>query len=1282
MQGPKTRATGKLTTLNTPGQVFEGEVGMADSIGICPVNPIPAYKIQGQIRNQAADFVLDTGAAVTLVRKELWELSKLQGMELEEWNGKQLVGVEGTPLHVCGIAQVQISLGGRCFQSQVVIVSGLTADAILGLDFLEANGCTINLGKKTLHFQDCNLSLSLDTSIQSSPTTVRVAVVSTLQVPAYSEMEVMAKVEKPSVPGLWAVEGETDQIMVAHAVVDASAHLIPVRLLNPSNKVVTLYNGKEIASLQPADEICGLGVAAVQPRADSEISKDKEEMLWEMVEAAGESLNGLEKEQLYCLLAKYADIFAACSSDLGRTDKVKHQIDTGSSAPIRQQVRRVPPARREEVKKLLKDMLAQDVIQPTNSPWASPVVLVRKKDGSTRFCVDYRKVNSITRKDAYPLPRIDDTLDTLSGSQLFSTLDLLSGYWQVEVDPKDREKTAFCTPDGLFEFRVMPFGLCNAPATFQRLMDTILAGLQWTNCLVYLDDIIILGKTFQEHLCNLRAVFDQIRSANLKLKPRKCILCRQSVQFLGHIVSREGVATDPSKTEKVANWPVPQNKREVQQFLGLASYYRRFVRDYATIAKPLHRLTEKNAPFKWTSASQEAFENLCQRLVSSPILAFPDCSKPFLLDTDASDSGIGAVLSQIQDDGTECVVAYASRVLSKPERRYCVTRRELLAVVVFIQHFRPYLLGNHFTLRTDHGSLRWLQNFKEPEGQLARWLEKLQEYTFTIEHRQGKKHGNADALSRLPCNQCGRDTHCPDLEEIPESTAICAVINTNQLGGWSPEEIRSQQLQDEVVGPALQAREKKCRPTRQFMKTQKPESRRLLQQYNQLIVKNGQLWRVFEDSRGTVLRHQLVVPTSLKTAVLRELHEGTASGHLGEEKTMSRLRERFYWSGQWNDVRDWCRTCAGCVTRKTAAPKQKAPLQTIPTSFPMQVVAMDILGPLPESESGNSYILVVGDYFTRWMEAYPIPNQEAKTVARIVTDEFFFRFSIPEQLHTDQGRQFESELILEICKSLNVRKSHTTPYHPQCDGLVERFNRTLLNMLSTSIKDHHFTWQEHIRPVCMAYNTSVQSTTGYTPFYLMFGREAKIPADIMFGTNTVSEQSPNEYAANLRSRLCASYDHVRKNLGTGHKRQKEFYDQRVHGEPYKEGDLVWLRSPVVPRGKSKKFHHPWTGPFKVIKCLSEVTYRIQSVSGRRRRIIVHFDRLKRCHPGTRLEVPEPPSSDAPPHQGALSLPFGTTLDVRDVADNPSPPDPAPAPQRRYPTRDRAAPDWLGSMVRH
>ena len=258
---------------------------------------------------------------------------------------------------------------------------------------------------------------------------------------------------------------------------------------------------------------------------------------------------------------------------------------------------------------------------------------------------DYRKVNSVTRKDAYPLPRIDDTLDTLAGSQLFSTLDLISGYWQVEVDSKDREKTAFCTPLGLFEFRVMPFGLCNAPATFQRLMDLVLAGLQWTSCLVYLDDVIIVGKTFEEHLLHLREVLIRLREAGLKLQPSKCSFCQKKVEFLGHIVSDKGVATDPAKTAQVAKWPTPSSQKEVQQFLGLASYYRRFVKDFATIAKPLHRLTEKTMDFKWTSECQSAFEELRRNLTAAPILAFPDFEKPFILDTDASDFGVGAVLS-------------------------------------------------------------------------------------------------------------------------------------------------------------------------------------------------------------------------------------------------------------------------------------------------------------------------------------------------------------------------------------------------------------------------------------------------------------------------------------------------------------------------------------------------------------------------------------------------------------------------------------------------------------
>ena len=516
---------------------------------------------------------------------------------------------------------------------------------------------------------------------------------------------------------------------------------------------------------------------------------------------------------------------------------------------------------------------------------------------------------------------------------------------------------------------------------------------------------------------------------------------------------------------------------------------------FASIAKPLHQLTEKTATFAWTSECESAFQEIRHRLTTAPVLAFPDYTRPFILDTDASDTGIGAVLSQILEEGGERVIVYGSRVLSKQERRYCVTRRELLAVVFFLQHFRPYLLGRPFLIRTDHGSLTWLSNFKEPEGQLARWLECMQEFNFTISHHPGQKHQNADCLSRMPCTQCGRENHGIDSPQeamaIGEQAPPGVTVRTPEhpvasvLTETSTTELHQKQLDDDPIGLLLSAIEKGERPTSDVVRGQGPEAQRLAQLWDKLLVEEGVLKRRYEDSQGHSTRLQLVVPRSMRKEVLQELHAGALEGHLGEEKTLLKVKERFYWPGMQSDVQDWCRTCATCATQKTAPTKNRAPLQTIKTGYPMQVVSVDILGPLLESDAGNSYVLVAGDHFTKWMEAYAIPNQEAITVARKLTDEMFCRFSPPEQLHSDQGRQFESELLKEICRILNVKKTRTFPYHPQCDGLVERFNRTLLDMLATTTQDHPFDWEDQIHKVCMAYNTSVHASTGYTPFFLI-----------------------------------------------------------------------------------------------------------------------------------------------------------------------------------------------------
>ncbi len=359
----------------------------------------------------------------------------------------------------------------------------------------------------------------------------------------------------------WIVQGkpqERSAVMVARALVQPEACSVPLRLLNPRDVEVTIPKGTAVAELEGVAAGIGsippgdVGVAVISDGEAAEPTAKHRQMLWEMVEQPEQCLGQGEKEQLFALFLEY-NPFATGTQDLGQTGRIKHKVDTSTALPIRQQVRRIPHFRRQEAKKLLDDMLDKGIIRPSDSPWASPVVLVPKKDGSLRFCMDYRRVNAVTRKDAYPFPRVDDILDTLAGSRWFSTLDLLSGYWQVEVKPKDREKTAFCTPEGLFEFCVMPFGLCNAPATFQRLMDAVLAGLQWSSCLVYIDDIVIPGKTFTEHLAHLRQVFQRLKGAGLKLKPSKCNLCLKEVEFLGHVVGAEGVRTDLKKTEKVAN---------------------------------------------------------------------------------------------------------------------------------------------------------------------------------------------------------------------------------------------------------------------------------------------------------------------------------------------------------------------------------------------------------------------------------------------------------------------------------------------------------------------------------------------------------------------------------------------------------------------------------------------------------------------------------------------------------------------------------------------------------
>ncbi|CAK1580245.1 unnamed protein product [Parnassius mnemosyne] len=465
----------------------------------------------------------------------------------------------------------------------------------------------------------------------------------------------------------------------------------------------------------------------------------------------------------------------------------------------------------------------------------------------------------------------------LTGLKWFSTLDLKSGYWQVEIDPKDKKKTAFSTGKGLWQFKVMPFGLCNAPATFEKLMELVLTGQIGDACLVYLDDIIIVGRTFEEHLQNLERVLMKIQRANLKLSPKKCSLFKRQVSFLGYVMSEEGIRTDPEKIAAVKEWPVPKDKTQVTAFLGLCSYYRRFVKNFADIAKPLHKLTEEKRHFCWDQSYDIAFQELKNSLCKTPILGYPDAGKEFIVDTDVSDIGLGSVLSQRNGD-QEIVISYFSKSLSKPERNYCVTRRELLAGVKSLQHFSKYLLGRKFHLRTDHAALKWLLQFKNPEGQVARWIELLQEYDFVIEHRSGKSHGNADALSRRPCP--GDCKHCTR-QEGNEVVSV-RILRTDQLINEWKDSLQHAQQEDSYIKPILEWMKASApKPKWSDVSAMSSTTKSYWAQWDSLLIQDGVLCRKWENGRGDSCHLQMVVPKAKVPDVPQLYHSGCSGGYLG-----------------------------------------------------------------------------------------------------------------------------------------------------------------------------------------------------------------------------------------------------------------------------------------------------------------------------------------------------------------------------------------------------------------
>lgn len=538
-----------------------------------------------------------------------------------------------------------------------------------------------------------------------------------------------------------------------------------LRLINTSNCSQKLFANTKIGYVEYFAESKIESLLKVS--VDRQLRNKPQKHLVELVHSIENATNmdDNEKKEVIELVNKFSELFSKVKGELGKCNITEHEIITSGFSPINIKQRRLPLGQQDEVDRQINEMLKNNVIRPSESPWNAPLVLVRKKSGDIRICVDYRRLNAETVRPIYPIPEAKELFDSLAGSKYFSTIDLSSAYHQIPICEKDKAKTAFSTRLGQYEFNRMPFGLCGAPATFQRAMNILLRSENWEKCLIYLDDILIFGKSFKEHLERTNLIFTKLLQAGIKLAPAKCELFKEKLLYLGHIIDKKGFHPDPAKTEKIKNWIKPHCVEDMKKFLGFCNYYRRFIKDYSTIVTPLEKLitdssngknyrTCKKNLLDWTMTANTSFETIKHLLCTAPVLSYPVKDAEYILDTDASHSAIGGILSQVVN-GEEKVLEYGSRKLTRTEKNYCVTRKELLAVVHFCKQFRHYLVGRKFKIRTDHKALTWLVNWKEPNtAQYYKWISELEEFDFVIEHRNGSQHVNADCLSREPCQQC------------------------------------------------------------------------------------------------------------------------------------------------------------------------------------------------------------------------------------------------------------------------------------------------------------------------------------------------------------------------------------------------------------------------------------------------------------------------------------------------------------------------------------------------
>lgn len=1082
-------------------------------------------------KNKSCRMLIDTGAAVSLIKVDnIFEKDLTQNKFLN------FKGIGNGNIKSLGTCNLSVDFGNSDYLIEFHVINKeylSNYDGIIGNDVLKDNAFIVDYDRKTLRRKNENISLNFGKSVElakeKSPRNKKSFNENINFEGQYLE-EIPPRCEVFRLVNI--TDGQGNQFPENSEVVILSAKINGI--LFPDCVTLVRNDGKGLVKVINVDEdIHYIELKAIgypledfnTTESDCEDADLLEINTFEMNDGRIEEIlsnlrtdhmNEEEADSIFAIAKEYCDIFSLKGDKLTTTSLVEHKIRVKeNSEPIYTKSYRYPKIHEKEVDNQIKNLKEDGIIRDSKSPWNSPLwVVPKKRDASKemkwRIVIDYRRLNEITIADNYPLPNISEILDQLGNSKYFSVLDLTSGFHQIPVAEEDVEKTAFSTPYGHYEFTKMPFGLKNAPACFQRLMNTVLSGLQGVKCFVYLDDIVIYGKTLHEHNQKLIEVFEQLRRSNLKLQMNKCEFLKKDVAYLGHVITEKGVKPDPQKVEALDKFKPPNNQKEIKSFLGMIGYYRKFIKDFSKKAFPLNKLLKKNSDFKWTAEQQNSFLELKEALRNVVILQYPDYNKKFIITTDASNYGLGAVLSQ-ESNGKDLPLQFISRSLSKSEKNYSTTEKECLAIVWAVKVLRPYVYGRNFVIRSDHKPLQWLFNVKDPGSRLVRWRLKLEEYDYSIEYKKGCDNVVADELSR----------NINILEEIDENedTDIDVEKEVNEILNNRTEEVTNETLIEEVV--------------------------------------DGEL----------------------KTKILKEYHEGLVGGHCGQKATINKIKQKYNWKGLNRDVITYISKCVACQTEKIDRHPSRNPM-TIVTSanHALEKIAIDLTGPyITKDKIINKYGLTIQDDLSKFIKFVPIESKEASIVAKALVENWILIFGVPKIILSDNGTEFCNSLMKELSEIFGFKNITTSVAYPQSNGSVERAHARLTEYIRTVSRegsDSSKNWDEYMKYASFCYNTTQHSSTGFTPYELVFGRTANKPSDVDYE----EIQTTHDYSTELRMKLLAMEIKAKARLLDNKEKSKVRYDQKLGPKlrDIRSGDRVYVKE-----ASAGKLDPKWSGPYVV-----------------------------------------------------------------------------------------------------